>query len=211
MIKILSHRGYWKKVEEKNTIQAFENSFSHGFGLETDIRDLNGKLVVSHDIPIEFALSVDELFTLYKKYGSNFCLAINIKSDGLHELLIKLLDEYDIKNYFLFDMSVPDAVIAKMKGLNIFTRQSEYEQTCSLYHYAQGVWMDEFESPWITNEHILEHIKNGKMVCIVSPELHGREYMEKWMIYKELNKIKGIDNVYLCTDFPDKAKDYFYD
>ena len=63
MIKILSHRGYWKKVEEKNTIQAFENSFSHGFGLETDIRDLNGKLVVSHDIPIEFALSVDELFT----------------------------------------------------------------------------------------------------------------------------------------------------
>ena len=50
-MQIISHRGFWKSKNEQNTIISFQRSFENGFGIETDIRDLNGKLVISHDIP----------------------------------------------------------------------------------------------------------------------------------------------------------------
>ncbi len=48
---ILSHRGYWKSEEERNQEVAFHRSFDLGYGTETDIRDIQGKLVISHDMP----------------------------------------------------------------------------------------------------------------------------------------------------------------
>ena len=51
MMKILSHRGFWRKAAEKNKLVAFTHSFSLGFGTETDVRDFDGELVISHDIP----------------------------------------------------------------------------------------------------------------------------------------------------------------
>ena len=51
-MRIISHRGYWNTPAEKNTIHAFQRSFALGFGTETDIRDLKGELVISHDMPI---------------------------------------------------------------------------------------------------------------------------------------------------------------
>ena len=48
---ILSHRGYWKSEEERNQEVAFHHSFDLGYGTETDIRDIQGKLVISHDMP----------------------------------------------------------------------------------------------------------------------------------------------------------------
>ena len=38
-MEIISHRGYWKNVEEKNSSKAFKNSFDLNFGTETDLRD----------------------------------------------------------------------------------------------------------------------------------------------------------------------------
>ncbi|MFG6652729.1 hypothetical protein ACGYN7_08905 [Campylobacter jejuni] len=41
-MKILSHRGYWKNKQEKNSIAAFDRSFLNSYGLETDLRDVGG-------------------------------------------------------------------------------------------------------------------------------------------------------------------------
>ncbi|MFQ6343008.1 hypothetical protein [Campylobacter sp. VTCC 70190] len=41
-MQILSHRGYWKNKEEKNSIVAFERSLTKMYGLETDLRDNGG-------------------------------------------------------------------------------------------------------------------------------------------------------------------------
>jgi glycerophosphoryl diester phosphodiesterase len=49
--RILAHRGYWLEPGEKNSLSAFRRAFEGGFGIETDIRDLDGELVVSHDPP----------------------------------------------------------------------------------------------------------------------------------------------------------------
>lgn len=172
MLLILSHRGYWKQAVEKNAPIAFQRSFTLGFGTELDVREYCGKLVVSHDIADSSCLEFSDVLELYCKYGNGLYLAINIKADGLHRRLLSLLKKYNIENYFVFDMSVPDALGYLDNQMNIFTRQSEFETAPSLYEQADGVWMDEFKGHWIAAQEVNRHLNNGKKVCIVSPELH---------------------------------------
>ena len=49
-MELLSHRGFWKTADQKNTKEANALSFSNGWGIETDIRDYREELVISHDI-----------------------------------------------------------------------------------------------------------------------------------------------------------------
>lgn len=206
---ILSHRGYWVEESEKNHPIAFERSFSLGFGTETDIRDYKGELVISHDIADVNSISVKDFFEIYNKYDTSLPLALNIKADGLHVKLRDLLKKHNITNYFVFDMSVPDGLGYLKNDLNVFTRQSEYETEPSYYNSAIGIWLDEFHGHWITKTIIETHIKNKKQICIVSPDLHKRSYMSEWMHYKEMEKELGINNLMLCTDFPEEAKEFF--
>ena len=206
---ILSHRGYWKETHEKNLPIAFERSFSLGFGTETDIRDYKDKLVISHDMADEKCISVKEMFEIYNKYDNTLPLALNIKADGLQTKLKELLEEYNITNYFVFDMSVPDGLQYLKHDIKAFTRESEYEKTPSFYDEACGIWLDEFQGHWITKEVIEKHIKNNKQICIVSPDLHKREYKKEWQHYKDIEKELSIDNLMICTDYPEIAKEFF--
>ncbi len=206
-MKILSHRGYWKEVAEKNTIEAMRRSFSLGFGTETDVRDYNGELVISHDIADENAISFQKFLEIYGEYNKDLPLALNIKSDGLQLKLKEALARNKIENYFLFDMSIPDALgYLRNEVKNVFTRQSEYEKDPSFYEKANGVWLDSFEEDWFDNNLISAHLARGKMVCIVSPELHKRSHLESWKKYKFLSTEK---NLFLCTDFPEEAHEFF--
>ena len=47
----------------------------------------------------------------------------------------------------------------------------------------------------------------GKQVCLVSPELHQRSYIEFWKMIKDSN----IDTtqLILCTDIPEEANLFF--
>lgn len=211
MIKILSHRGYWKKESEKNSILAFERSFKLGFGTETDIRDFNQELVISHDIPNENSIKVDTFFKLYKSFDCTLPLALNIKSDGLQAKLLELLNKHNIKNYFVFDMSVPDGLGYLNNEINVFTRQSEYELEPSFYEKSLGIWLDEFYSHWITKDVLVHHLNNKKAVCIVSPDLHKRNYINEWNNYKEYDDLLNFKNLMICTDYPETAKAFFYE
>ena len=119
------------------------------------------------------------------------------------------LKKYKIENYFVFDMSVPDGLIYLNKEFNTFTRQSEYEVYPSFYERAQGIWLDEFHSHWITQEIIENHIKHSKNICIVSPELHGRSYTQEWEKYKDIELNIGKNKFMICTDQPEIAEKYF--
>lgn len=206
---ILSHRGYWKDQFEKNKLIAFERSFTLGFGTETDIRDYKGELVISHDIANENCITVKELFEVYNKIGNTLPLALNIKADGLQIKLKELIKEYDINNYFLFDMSVPDGLQYLNFEMKVFTRESEYETQPSFYNESTGIWMDEFEKHWITEEILEKHYRNKKKICIVSPDLHKREYANIWQQYKEIEKRLKKDDLMICTDFPEEARLFF--
>lgn len=202
-MKVITHRGYWKSTEEKNTAVAFKRSFSLGFGTETDIRDYKGELVISHDIADEHSIPAARFFEIYNKYNTNLYLALNIKADGLQVKLKNLLDLYKITNYFVFDMSVPDAIGYLSHGFNTFTRQSEYELQPSFYSNANGIWMDCFLKDWIEERHIAEHLEAGKQVCLVSPDLHKRDYLTFWERLARMSVVTN-DNLMLCTDYPEK-------
>lgn len=193
----------------KNSIQAFERSFDLGFGTETDFRDHDGKLVISHDPVIAGALSASSFFLTLASRDKGLPLAINIKSDGLQQMLKDALDSHRLENYFLFDMSVPDAIISIRSGLRIFTRQSDLETEPYLYPEAAGVWMDAFfDDSWITPAVISRHLDAGKQVCLVSPELHGRPNLAFWD--RILNsRIHSHPDLMLCSDIPEEAQTYF--
>lgn len=209
-MKIISHRGFWKVEREKNSMDAFEKSFRIGLGVETDVRDYCGNLVISHDIANGDNILFEDFLSAYNKYDSEeMTLAINIKADGLQSKLMEQLTKHNISNYFLFDMSIPEMVAYSRTTLNFFTHQSEYGPSPILYEKAMGVWLDSFEDIWYSNSCIKEHLDNGKYVCIVSAELHKRDNKKQWEQIKMLLKEVNGDKLILCTDNPIKAKEYF--
>ena len=48
---VLAHRGIFNCEKEKNSQRALSMALVNGFGIETDIRDLGGRIVISHDPP----------------------------------------------------------------------------------------------------------------------------------------------------------------
>lgn len=208
-MEIISHRGYWKSIEEKNSKEAFERSFELGFGTETDIRDYKGELVISHDIADSTCMKLEAFLKLYIKYTNpNLTLALNVKSDGLQTKLFEQLKAFGIKNYFVFDMSIPDTIGYLNNRLPFFSRQSEYEKNPIFYENCSGIWLDIFEGNWYDEEIVLGHLNNHKKVAIVSSELHKRSANELWTFIKS-NELHTKDNIILCTDIPEEAKQYF--
>jgi hypothetical protein len=206
---IISHRGYWKNNSEKNTIESFERTFKMGFGTETDLRDQGSQIVISHDIPTPGVLTAEAFFDVYKQHSRSLPLALNIKADGLQVELVRLLAVYEITNYFVFDMAVPDGLLYARRNMRTYTRQSEYENVPPFYELADGVWLDEFNGHWITDEVIEQHQSNGKSICIVSPELHRRDNSSEWSHYRQIEARLGTNKLMLCTDFPEQAQGYF--
>jgi glycerophosphoryl diester phosphodiesterase len=203
---IISHRGYWIKPEEKNSMQSFINSIKLGFGCETDIRDYRSELVISHDISGKNSTGINSFLELFK--NESLLIAINIKADGLQTLLQESLNRYNITKYFVFDMSIPETKKYISLGFNVFGRQSEFEQSIPFYDKVTGVWLDTFEKIWYTEDTVNRHLQNGKQVCIVSSELHNRNYPEHWQNLKSWSIVQN-DNLILCTDYPEAARKYF--
>lgn len=203
-MEIISHRGFWETSTEKNSEVAFKRSFNSGFGTETDIRDNNGKLVVSHDMPCGNEMLLNDFCLL--KDVNKYTLAINIKSDGLAIPLKKIFNDFGITNWFVFDMSIPDTLSHIKAGNPVFTRLSDIEPEPLLLDKVAGVWLDGFKDDWYNEQVILNLLSLGKRVCIVSPELHGRDYIKVWEMLKSLCH---YDQLILCTDYPLKAKTFF--
>lgn len=204
-VKIIAHRGYWKTESEKNTMVALERAIDYGYGFETDLRDYGGKLVISHNPPKGNEITVESVFEMYSQKQSNVPLALNIKADGLQEMLAELLVKYNINNYFFFDMSVCDTLPYISQHLKIASRCSEYERDMPFYKNSTTVWVDFFIDDSLVIPEVERILKDGKIACVVSPELHGRDYSNVW------NQLKGIkkSNLYLCTDYPEEADKFF--
>jgi hypothetical protein len=209
VIEFLAHRGFWKLSEEKNTFESLKSALNSGFGIETDLRDLNGQLVISHDVPTHGVLTCEEFLSYYKHGGYSSTLALNIKSDGLQELIKGLVKKLDIKTAVFFDMSVPDTLGYRDLMMPFLIRISEYERVNSLIEHSSGVWVDELEVEWVTKSAWQKILSIHQNIYIVSPELHGRDHSKLWAQLHELHTENKQSNFYLCTDFPDKAKGYF--
>ena len=207
-MKIICHRGYWLKKNQQNKIESFQNAFDRGFGIETDIRDCSKKIKISHDPPTNTAIELEKVLQLHGKMDINLTLALNVKADGLQDSVADLIRKYALNKYFFFDMSVPDMIKYHKKGLKFFTRRSDIEPEALFLKESAGVWIDHFISEWITEADVDLYLEQGKQVCIVSPELHKRDYRSFWDKLSKWQVLKD-DRLMLCTDLPEHARSTF--
>jgi hypothetical protein len=208
--RILPHRGLWMHPDEKNTFASLKSALDKGYGLETDIRDRLGEIVISHDPPNEKSLLFESFLDLLRSQPSKYtgCIALNVKSDGLERRCIELLESYGVVGRcFVFDMSAPSKYLFHKElartgsKLRIATRISDIEAPV-LYEKSEIIWMDGFETDWFGAADIEEQLGNGKTIAIVSPELHGRPYIAKWKEFKPF--FTKSNNVLICTDKPEE-------
>jgi hypothetical protein len=202
-MRILSHRGFWKSAPEKNTLLAIERSVAAGFGTETDTRDLAGTLMVAHDPPRGGEPLWDDVVGIFR--GTGLPLAVNVKADGLADLIGRSFRDSGIE-WFAFDMSGPETIRFARAGLPYFTRHSDIEPSPILYPQAAGVWLDAFHGLWFDADELRRHLDKGKSVCVVSPELHGRDHRPLWDLMAPLKE--AGPELLLCTDLPDQAEQW---
>jgi hypothetical protein len=209
-MKILAHRGHWLAPPEKNSSAAFARAWSGEHGIETDLRDRDGGIVVSHDPAKADAMRFEALLQAHAAQAPDTPLALNIKADGLQGPVSQLLAKYRVRDFFVFDMSLPDTLAYLRAGMPVFLRLSEYESETTLFDKAAGIWLDGFESEWWTPELIYALCARGKSVAIVSSELHHRPHEALWRRLKQI-EVKARETLMLCTDFPEAASRFFRD
>lgn len=86
---LLAHRGLWRTPQEKNSRQSFRDAFAGGYGVELDVRDAGGALVISHDPvdPARAPLMFGDVLADYAAAGMPGRIAINVKADGLSAMI----------------------------------------------------------------------------------------------------------------------------
>lgn len=168
------------------------------YGAEIDVRDHNGKIVLSHDYPDN---NSESLIDFLKHFPKNNLLAINVKSCGIETDVYNIL-KLNHENYFLFDFSFPYLLKSTHMNIPCALRLSEYEK--ELIEGPKWVWIDSFQSIWYDAQYV-EMIKNkGYKIVIVSPELHKRTEQQDYEKIKSLISKKLVDAI--CTNIPDKWK-----
>jgi glycerophosphoryl diester phosphodiesterase len=208
---ILAHRGWWLSPPDKNSRAALKRAFDAGYGVETDLRDRDGTVVVSHDPPRagDDLMTLDDLLQMYLAAGQPGELALNVKADGLQAAAEAALKASGVDRYFFFDMAVPDAVLYLRRGLTSYTRLSEHERPPSFLDQAAGVWVDAFDGDWAGADDLLPLALQGKDLALVSPELHGRPHLETWARWRDTLPAPVKARLRLCTDLPQDAEQYF--
>lgn len=203
---ILAHRGLWTDPNQANSTQALTGALEEGFGIETDLRDLAGQVVVSHDPAAEGAPLFIGLLETWLSLGvlKGASLALNVKSDGLAPLLDRAGPVLRASAHYFFDMSFPQLRTFTQLGLPVALRASEFEPIPRDLALALDVearyWVDGFESDWWLGNRQMEEACRQAQITLVSPEIHGRDPEPTWVWFAEL-LAEGYA-ISICTDRP---------
>jgi len=202
---ILAHRGLHEELNlVKNSKEALFAALDSGYGVEVDVRMVEGELILSHDSPLKFEqlLSFNDFLKHAVRTKSSVRMALNIKEDGCALALKKALEKYDLTNYFTFDMSIPDNLIYIDHAVPFYARVSEYEIPCpQLLHASAGLWIDAFTENFDQLYWANVATKLGLRYTLVSPELHGRNPKMLWSRINDLD-LQHSELFEICTDYP---------
>ena len=185
-------------------------SLNGNLGAEIDVRYHYNELILTHD---PFSHHEREFITLEKflKNWKNLknTLILNIKTEGVEESCIKLLNSYRISNWFFLDLSMPYFVkyanlvnTKRLSSKNLAVRFSDLEPieySLSFENKVKWVWVDTFkEFPLDIRSY--EKLKKANFkIILVSPELQDHDISMIEEIKKITQNMK-IDAV--CTKFP---------
>ena len=191
-------------AHRRNTIKDLVET-DKSCGVEVDIRSKGKRLIISHDPFMDGVL-----FDQWIKFFNHKFLILNVKEEGLEESVIQVMKSHSIKQFFFLDQSFPYIIkYAKLGFRSCAVRLSEFETISTVLNLSgmiDWVWVDCFSVfPLDTKSiHILK--ENGFNLCMVSPELQGRNPEKEIPILKE--KLKGNIQYFhsVCTKRPDLWK-----
>lgn len=192
-MELISHR--------RNTLEELKQTPSK-YGVEVDIRSYADDLIIHHD-PYISGNSFEEWVSEYD-HGT---LILNVKEEGLEQRVIQLMDKYGIEDYFFLDQSFPFLIKWSNLGVNrAAVRVSEFETietALTLAGKVDWVWVDCFTRFPLSTQDAKTLKKAGFKLCLVSPELQGRnpekEILE-WIQF--LKKLEIIPDA-ICTKRPE--------
>lgn len=178
-----------------NTIDEL-NKLPVEYGVELDLRDCGKELIIAHN-PFEGGESFEE----YLKHYHHKTMIVNVKSERIEHKILELLEKYNIEDYFFLDSSIPMIyLLSNMGNTNFAVRFSEIEPielVLAMKNRAKWVWVDCFSKLPITKENYKILKDNGFKLCLVSPELQGRE--QDIENYKQYLKENNITFDAICT------------
>ncbi len=191
-IELIAHR--------KNTIEDLKQT-EPCYGIEMDIRSNNGELVVHHD---PFAQGC--LFKDWLKHYQHQTLILNVKEEGLEQAVLELVQKHKVEKYFFLDQSFPFLVKWANKGeKNLAVRLSEYESietVLTLAGKVKWVWVDCFTRFPLSNDSAQKLKAAGFSLCLVSPELQGRDSATEIPSLHRLLTKDAIEFNAICTKQP---------
>jgi hypothetical protein len=187
----ISHR-----VNSLNATIATE-IFSVADGIEFDIRDTNGRIVVQHD-----PFNDGQDFTDFVKFCvPNKMYIVNVKSEGIEAAAIATMDAHGLTDFFLLDCSIPMMVRLGRSGeKRMAVRYSEYESldtVRAMAPFVSWVWVDTFSVLPLTHALAAEIRGLGLKMCLVSPELQGQQ--DKVSVYRHLLNEMGVYMDAVCS------------
>jgi hypothetical protein len=192
-MKLISHR--------RNTVSELL-AIDSKYGIEVDIRSEGDRLIIHHD-PCVAGESFDEWINSYR-HGT---LILNVKEEGLESRLIALMQSKGITDYFFLDQSFPFLVKWSNAGEHrCAVRVSEFESietALTLAGKVDWVWVDCF-THFPLSEQDARRLKDaGFKLCLVSPELQGRDVNVEIPQLASLLKERNIVADAVCTKRPD--------
>jgi hypothetical protein len=172
------------------------------YGVEVDIRSYGDKLVIHHDPYVE-----GESFAAWITAYRHGTLILNVKEEGLEARLIALMQSHRIDDYFFLDQSFPFLVKWSKAGEHrCAVRVSEFESVDTVLTLAgkvDWVWVDCF-TRFPLSGHDAKRLQDaGFRLCLVSPELQGRDADTEIPQMAALLSDRGIRADAVCTKRPD--------
>ncbi len=196
-----------------NTISQLE-SIPKNFGIELDVRYHEDELVLHHDPFSHHKPPKPENFSKFLSgYHCEGVMILNLKTEGIEEKCIDLMNKFKIKNWFFLDLSMPYfvkysklAASGSIKGFGVenlavrFSEEEPIEYALNFAKKASWVWVDCFTKMSLDDESYKKLKDAGFKICLVSPELQKHEIAKIAEFKKQLNG-KKVDAV--CTKHPD--------
>jgi len=172
------------------------------WGIEFDVHAFGKNLVVAHEPFIDGILFSDFISQTKGRF-----LAVNVKEEGIEEILISELKNKNISNFFLFDVTTPQVFRLGEKHSKVLAiRYSQLEKIDLLESrkFAKYLWLDTFNGAFWLDKKLIREIKNlGFNICFVSPELHRPPLGNKNIFYQNLLKHENMfdEGDSICTKY----------
>lgn len=190
-MELIAHR--------RNTVAELLATPRH-YGIEMDVRSWGERLVIHHDAFVE-----GEDFEAWLKHYAHGTLILNVKEEGLETRLLALMAAHGIERFFFLDQSFPFLVRTARSGeRRCAVRVSEFESidtALTLAGQIDWVWVDCFTRFPLTPADAARLTGAGFKLCLVSPELQGRDAETGIAAMKA--QVAGFDIAAVCTKRPD--------